>query len=306
MNTSLYDKRDDFNFSITNFPFLSSNIPSSPAYGVFISQLIRYARANTKYTDFVLRARRLSDKLLSQGYVCDRLTSSLRKFYGRYGELVIYYDVPLSRMVTLPFELDKDTWVRVLEQFLLVLIFIGRWLLPHRALSQDQLSTVILIYIGPAFDVMELLIIFEEPVVRNDKSLSLAIFIVWTVSFLQFTLLLPLNGKQQEAASDESENDGCCMCCDYEVLGLIIYTLLMDIPFFVVRMYAIITHQLFKDGLILFAAKNFIVIFFTMYTGRADNSERFLRFFVNNSAPICPITTKLGTNNASPFIQMPM
>ncbi|KAK3095712.1 hypothetical protein FSP39_017933 [Pinctada imbricata] len=101
MNTSLYDKRDDFNFSITNFPFLSSNIPSSPAYGVFISQLIRYARASTKYTDFVLRARRLSDKLLSQGYVCDRLTSSLRKFYGRYGELVIHYDVPLSRMTYL-------------------------------------------------------------------------------------------------------------------------------------------------------------------------------------------------------------
>ncbi|KAK3105270.1 hypothetical protein FSP39_021390 [Pinctada imbricata] len=84
---------------ITNFPFLSSNIPSSPAYVVFISQVIRYARASTKYTDFVLRARRLSDKLLSQGYVCDRLTSSLRKFYGRYGELVIHYDVPLSRML---------------------------------------------------------------------------------------------------------------------------------------------------------------------------------------------------------------
>ncbi|KAK3092827.1 hypothetical protein FSP39_007675 [Pinctada imbricata] len=46
-----------------------------------------------------LRARRLSYKLLIQGYVCDRLTSSLRKFYGRYGELVIHYDVPLSRMV---------------------------------------------------------------------------------------------------------------------------------------------------------------------------------------------------------------
>ncbi|KAK3094440.1 hypothetical protein FSP39_001782 [Pinctada imbricata] len=99
MNTSLYDKRDDFNFSITNFPFLISNIPSSPAYGVFISQLIRYARASTKYTDFVPGAKHLSDKLLSQGYVCDRLTSSMRKFYGRYGELVIHYDVQLSRMV---------------------------------------------------------------------------------------------------------------------------------------------------------------------------------------------------------------
>ena len=34
LRTSLYDKRDDFNIHITNFPFLSSNIPSSPAYGV--------------------------------------------------------------------------------------------------------------------------------------------------------------------------------------------------------------------------------------------------------------------------------
>ncbi|KAK3103790.1 hypothetical protein FSP39_021919 [Pinctada imbricata] len=67
MNFSLYDKRDDFNFNITNFLFLGSNIPSSPAYGVFIPQLIRYARASAKYTDFVLRARRLSDKLLN-GY----------------------------------------------------------------------------------------------------------------------------------------------------------------------------------------------------------------------------------------------
>ena len=40
LRTSLYDKRDDFNFHITNFPFLSSNIPSSPAYGVFISHTV--------------------------------------------------------------------------------------------------------------------------------------------------------------------------------------------------------------------------------------------------------------------------
>ena len=49
LHTSIYDKRDDFNFRITNFPFLSSNIPTSPAYGVFISQLIRYARACSSY-----------------------------------------------------------------------------------------------------------------------------------------------------------------------------------------------------------------------------------------------------------------
>ena len=69
LHTSIYDKRDDFNFHITNFPFLSSNIPTSPTYGVFISQPIRYARACSSYGCFILRATRLSNKLLEQGYV---------------------------------------------------------------------------------------------------------------------------------------------------------------------------------------------------------------------------------------------
>ena len=99
LRTSLYDKRDDFNFHITNFPFLSSNIPSSHAYGVFISQLIRYARACSSYECFILRAARLSSKLLRQGYVMERLKSSLRKFYGRYGDLIKHYEVSLSQML---------------------------------------------------------------------------------------------------------------------------------------------------------------------------------------------------------------
>ena len=97
-HTSLYDKRDDFNFHITNFPFLSSNIPSSPAYGVFISQLIRYARASSTYECFILRLVRLSNKALGQGYVKECLRSTLRKFYGRYGDLTKQYEIPLSRM----------------------------------------------------------------------------------------------------------------------------------------------------------------------------------------------------------------
>ena len=67
LQTSIYDKHDDFNFHITYFPFLSSNIPTSPAYGVFILQLIRYTRVCSSYGCFILRATRLSNKLLEQG-----------------------------------------------------------------------------------------------------------------------------------------------------------------------------------------------------------------------------------------------
>ena len=80
-------------------PFLSSNIPSSPAYGVFISQLIRYARACSLYGCFILSATRLSNKLLEQGYAKECLKSSLRKFFGRYGDLIKQYEVSLSQML---------------------------------------------------------------------------------------------------------------------------------------------------------------------------------------------------------------
>ena len=99
LRTSLYDKLDDFNFHIKNFPFLISNIPSSPAYGVLISKIIRYARACSFYECLILRAARLSCKILGQGYIMERLKSSFRKFYGRYGDLIKHYEVSLSQML---------------------------------------------------------------------------------------------------------------------------------------------------------------------------------------------------------------
>ena len=118
LHTSIYDKRDDFNFHITNFPFLSSNIPTSPAYGVFISQLIRYARACSSYGCFILRATRLSNKLLEQGYVKERLKLSFRKFYGRYGDLIKQYEVSLSQMLNDILWPDHKQWQPPTDQTL--------------------------------------------------------------------------------------------------------------------------------------------------------------------------------------------
>jgi hypothetical protein len=49
LRTKLYDKRDYFNFPIVNFAFICSNISAAPAYGVHISQLMRYCRACGSY-----------------------------------------------------------------------------------------------------------------------------------------------------------------------------------------------------------------------------------------------------------------
>ena len=98
ITTKLYDKRDAFGFHIVNFPFMSSNIPSAPAYGVYASQLIRYARCCSNYSDFLIRHRALVKRLLSQGYKVNRLSNTFKKFYGRHTDLVGQYKKNVCQM----------------------------------------------------------------------------------------------------------------------------------------------------------------------------------------------------------------
>ena len=100
VQVKLYDKRDDFSFNIVNFPFLSSNIPQTSAYGVYVSQLIRYARASSAYSDFLVRSRLLTSKLLGQGYNCFKLITTFKKFYGRHYDLIGKYQFSVTHMVT--------------------------------------------------------------------------------------------------------------------------------------------------------------------------------------------------------------
>ena len=91
ITTKLYDKRDAFGFHIVNFPFMSSNIPSAPAYGVYASQLVRYAHCCSNYSDFLICHRALVKRLLSQGYKVNHLSNTFKKFYGRHTDLVGQY-----------------------------------------------------------------------------------------------------------------------------------------------------------------------------------------------------------------------
>ena len=68
VSSKIYDKWDDFNFEIVNFPFLDGDIPRSPSYHVYITQLIRFARVCSNVDDFNNRNLFLTAKLLKQDY----------------------------------------------------------------------------------------------------------------------------------------------------------------------------------------------------------------------------------------------
>ena len=86
--TKIYDKRDDFDFDTVNFPFLDGDVPRRSSYGVYISQLIRFARASSNVNDFNCRNKSLTAKPLRQGFRYLKLRKAFSKFYRRHSALL--------------------------------------------------------------------------------------------------------------------------------------------------------------------------------------------------------------------------
>ena len=99
VSSKIYDERDDFNFEIVNFPSLNGDVPRSPSYGVYISQLIRFARACSNVDDFNNRNLFLIAKLLKQGYRYHKIRKAFSKFYHRHSELIVKYTIGLKTLL---------------------------------------------------------------------------------------------------------------------------------------------------------------------------------------------------------------
>ena len=114
-------RRDNSNFDIVNFPFLSSNIPTSPAYGVYISQLVRISRICEKYSDFVQRHYILTSRLIRQRFVYSKLCRAFKCFSHKYSHLLGAYNVSIRNLIhdgiCLPLSLNKHVTCRHVDMF---------------------------------------------------------------------------------------------------------------------------------------------------------------------------------------------
>jgi hypothetical protein len=102
LTTQLHDKRNYFNFSIVNLPFWCRNIPISPAYGVYISQLIRYARACSTWGQFLIR-----------GSLCWQKSWCHRSFYAvsfTSSFLQVFWSLQRSSLPIQPFFGPNSVW----------------------------------------------------------------------------------------------------------------------------------------------------------------------------------------------------
>ena len=95
----IYDKRDDFDFEIVNYPNLDGDVSRRASCGVYISQLIRFARVSSHVTDFNTRNKLLTAKLLNQGYRYHKLRKAFSKFYSHHFDFVSKFSVGVKPLL---------------------------------------------------------------------------------------------------------------------------------------------------------------------------------------------------------------
>ena len=92
-------KGDSFTFNIVNFPHLSSNIPSKPVYGVYISQLVRIGRICSNFVQFKLRHYTLTQKLMKQGFWYSGLCMAFRMFARSHVGIITKYGCSVRKHI---------------------------------------------------------------------------------------------------------------------------------------------------------------------------------------------------------------
>ena len=99
VSTKIYNKRDDFDYEIVNFQIFNGDVPRSTTYVVYISQLIRFARASSHVADFNTRNKSLTQKLLKLGYRYHKLRKTFSKCYPQYYDLISKFQIGLKSLL---------------------------------------------------------------------------------------------------------------------------------------------------------------------------------------------------------------
>ncbi|XP_067223597.1 transmembrane protein 26 [Chanodichthys erythropterus] len=173
----------------------------------------------------------------------------------------------LERMLT---SVCPNDWILALHQVLLILLILGKWLLPlGGGVTRDELSQLLLIFVGTAADILEFTSETLSDVKEKNHQLVYIILAVWTWSMLQFPLHLAVVTSRPQNPDEPKAGEGCCNLLlsrhSTDIWNIVESLFIQDGPFLVVRLIVMIFFDVFHQMLVFFAIKNFLVVVLNLY-----------------------------------------
>ncbi|XP_031695821.1 transmembrane protein 26-like, partial [Anarrhichthys ocellatus] len=158
-------------------------------------------------------------------------------------------------------------WTLALHQILLLLLIVGKWLLPlGGGVTREELSQLLLIFVGTAADILEFSSETLSDVKEDNHQLVYIVLAVWTWSMLQFPLHVSVV-KSNPDSEGEQEASEVSLLSKYstDIWSIVEASFIQDGPFLVVRLTVMTYFNVFHQMLVFFTVKNFLVIILNLY-----------------------------------------
>ncbi|XP_043109333.1 transmembrane protein 26b [Puntigrus tetrazona] len=156
-----------------------------------------------------------------------------------------------------------NDWILALQQIVLILLIVGKWLLPIAGgVTRDEISQLLLIFVGTAADILEFISETLADVAENSIQFVYIILAVWTLSMLQFPLHFSVVKPEDFCESQDGSLIAKFRTDMWDIAGTIF---LQDGPFFVVRLAVMIYFSDIHQMLVFFTIKNFLVVMINIY-----------------------------------------
>ncbi|XP_056279626.1 transmembrane protein 26 [Pseudoliparis swirei] len=184
--------------------------------------------------------------------------------------LCLFFFFPFTQTIV---KLDPENWVAGLEQTMLIVLVLGRWLMPKGDMSRDQLSQLLMVYVGLGADILDIFDTFKEPEVKTNQTVVYIGLGLFSWALMQFPLVL----TQTRLPEDEPPQRGASglggrpapppppSCCSSEVWSLLLTVGLQDGPFLVYRLYLMVREQVLNQLMIFFTCKNILIVLLELY-----------------------------------------
>ncbi|XP_037638447.1 transmembrane protein 26-like [Sebastes umbrosus] len=238
-------------FSPPIFLFLISIIPS-----IWILELQHQQekanRPKCKTLDSETQGNHTSPNYLELSY---RKRNNFRSLF-----LFQYFNQALSTVCS-------NDWILTLHQILLILLIVGKWLLPlGGGVTRDELSQLLLIFVGTAADILEFTSETLSDVKENSPQLVYIILAVWTWSMLQFPLHLSVVNSKPDSEGEQRVQEASVLTKhSTDIWSIVEAFFIHDGPFLVVRLTVMTHFGVIHQMLVFFAIKNFLVVILNLY-----------------------------------------
>ncbi|XP_012240659.1 transmembrane protein 26 [Bombus impatiens] len=193
-------------------------------------------------------------------------------------------------------KISTETWVTLIEQFLMLILIIGRWMLPKGELTRDQLSQLLLVYIGTAADIIEFFDSFKEDRIAREPVLVYLTLGIWAWSLMQFTVVLTATKSRKSRLSSgnavKKRAHTETSCCSIDVWGIALNMLLQDGPFLSFRLILIVHYRIVSYMNIFFTCKNTLVILLQLYRLYVVQTENRSKIKKKSEVPSISIISK--------------